>query len=240
MNSLLIARRDLGAYLYGFVGYVLIAAVLFGEGMLFNWLCLGGTAKYSHDVLEQFFELNGGSTIIIAILLTMRSIAEERQTGTDTLLHTSPISEREIVIGKYVAAMVMVTIFTLLTLYMPALIFVNGKVSYAHIAVGYLGVLALGSAAASIGIFASSLFRSQLAAAVIGGVITLAMIVCWGIADRTDPPFSSLLEYAALWNKHFPPFQKGQIVTSGLVFYGTVTYLFLMLSTRMLEGRRWQ
>ena len=108
------------------------------------------SARYSHEVLEDFFYLSGGFAIAASILLTMRTIAEERANQTDVLLTTSVLSEGEIVAGKWSAAMGMVTLLTALTAYMPALIFVNGKVAIAHILVGYLGILALGSAVSAI------------------------------------------------------------------------------------------
>ena len=240
MSAFLIAKRDLGAYLHGLTGYIIIAGILFLQGVAFNVFAMGQGAKFSHEVLEQFFNLSSGFTMVAAVLLTMRAIAEERQTGTDVLLHTAPVSERSVVLGKYFAAMAMLTLLTALTIYMPALIFVNGKVSYAHIAVGYLGVLCLGSAAASIGIFASSLFRNQLAAAIIGGVIVVSMLLFWMLADQTEPPFSAILGYAALFDKHFTPFMKGKLLSTGVVYYGSVSFLFLSLATRVLEGRRWQ
>lgn len=240
MNTLLIAKRDLGSYLHGLTGYIIVAAVLFIDGVLFNAVAMGGSAKYSHEVLEQFFYFSSGTTMIASVLITMRSIAEERQTGTDVLLFTSPLREWQIVVGKYLAAMGVLTLLTLLTLYMPLLIFVNGKVSWAHIGVGYLGLLALGSATAAIGIFGSSLFRNQLAAAIFSGVVVVTMLLFWMLSELTDPPFTDLLSYSALFDKHFIPFEKGRLVTTGLVYYASVTWAFLLLATRVLEGRRWQ
>lgn len=239
-NALLVARRDLGSYLHGLTGYFIIAAVLFIDGLGFQLVGLGGSAKFSTEVLQQFFYFCSGTTMIAAVLLTMRAIAEERQMGTDTLLHTAPIGEGEVVLGKYLAAMGMLSLLTLLSVYMPALIFVNGKVSLQHVAVGYLGLLSLGSATASIGIFGSSLFRSQLAAAVFSGVLVVAFLLCWLLSDLTNPPFTDIVAYMAFFDKHFIPFQKGQLNTSGLAFYGSVTFVFLLLSTKILEGRRWQ
>jgi ABC-2 type transport system permease protein len=241
MNSiLLIARRDLGAYLFGLTGYVIVAAVLFLNGLAFQTIALGGGPQYSHTVLEQFFYFTWGFTVVVSLLLTMRSIAEERQYGTDVLLHTAPVTDAQIVLGKYLAAMGVITLFLALTVYMPALIFVNGKVSIAHIGVGYLGMWLTGSAAAAIGIFGSSLFRSQVAAVIISGVITVTLIMCWKLSELAEPPFTDVIAYTALFNKHFVPFQTGRIVTSGIVFYASLTFVFLMLTTRILEGRRWQ
>jgi ABC-2 type transport system permease protein len=239
MNVLLIARRDLAAYLHGVSGYAIIAAVLFLDGLLFNAFALGRGAQYSHEVLQQFFYFASGTTMTAAVLLTMRSFAEERTQGTQLLLDTAPIADWQIVAGKYLAAMGMLTLLTLLTMYMPALIFVNGKVSVAHVAVGYLGLLALGSATTAIGLFGSSLFRSQVAAAIFSGVVVGALILCWLLSEITDPPFTDVIAYMALYDKHFTAFEKGRLVTSALVYYGSVTFGFLLLSTRVHEGRRW-
>lgn len=240
-DILTIARRDLASYLHGYTAYVIIAGLLFVEGLLFNTFALGSTtARYSHEVLEQFFYLNGGVTMIAAILLTMRSLAEEQATGTDVLLRTSVASDGQVVLGKYLAAMGMLGLLTALTFYMPLLIFVNGKVSVGHMLVGYLGVLGLGSATAAMGIFGSSLFRNQMAAAILSGILVVTFLVAWMLADITDPPFSGITAYAALYNQHFMPFQEGRLTTSGLVYYGSVTAVFLLLATRILDGRRWE
>src|SRR5690606_11263591 len=89
-NVLTIARRDLGAYLLGYTAYVIIAGILFIEGLMFNAFAMGAeSARYSHEVLEDFFYINGGAAMIASVLLTMRSLAEEQATGTDVLLRTS-------------------------------------------------------------------------------------------------------------------------------------------------------
>ena len=151
---------------YGWTGYIIIAAVLFIDGILFNAFAMGTSARYSHEVLEDFFYFSSGMVIIASILLTMSSVAEERNSGTLVILQTSPVTELEVILGKYLAALAMLALLTGLTIYMPAMIFVNGKVSFAHIAVGYLGLMAVGSTTAAIGIFGSTLFRSAMASAI--------------------------------------------------------------------------
>ena len=236
----LIARRDLGAYLFGLTGYVIVAAILFMNGLAFQAFALGRGAQYSHEVLEQFFLWTFGFTVAVSLLLTMRSIAEERQTGTDTVLNTAPVTDGQIVLGKYLAAMGVVTLFLALTTYMPALIFVRGKVAVAQVAVGYIGLLLAGSTSAAIGIFGSSLFKSQVAAVIISGVIAITLTICWLLSQIADPPFDDVIAYMALFDKHFVPFQTGRLSSAGTVFFGSLTFLFLHLTTKVLEGRRWQ
>jgi len=240
MNVWLIAKRDFSGALHGLWGYALVASVLFIDGLLFNIFAMERTAKFSHEVLEDFFYYTSGPTIIAAVLFTIRSFAEESQTGTETLLQTSPVSETEIVVGKYLSVMGVLSVLTLLTAYMPALIFVNGKVSPGHIFVGYVGLLGVASASAAIGLFGSSLVKSQVAAAILSGVMVVTLLICWFLAELTDPPFTDVIAGLALHNQHFQAFSEGRLISSNLVFYATVTYAFLVLTTRILRGRRWQ
>lgn len=240
MTTFLIARRDLGAYLNGFSGYAIIAAVLFVTGLLFQLRGLGSGAQYSHEVLETFFENCGGLVMISGIVFTMRSLAEERQLGTDVLLATSPATEGQVVFGKWLAAMGVMSLVLVLTVYMPALIFVNGKVSLAHIATGYLGLFLLASATTAIGIAASSLFRTQLPAGIVGGVLLVSLLLGWLLSEVTDAPFKSVFAYMAFWDKHFTTFMEGRLHLRDVVYYASITFLSLLGATKVLEGRRWQ
>lgn len=240
MHTWLIARRDLSATTHGMSGYLIIAAVLFVLGLLFQTRGLGGGALYSHEVLETFFENAGGLVMISGVLFTMRSLAEERQLGTDVLLETSPATEAERVVGKWLSAMIIMTVMLGLTLYMPALIFVNGKVSLAHIAVGYAGLLLLASSVTAIGVASSSLFSTQLPAGLVAGVVVVTLLLGWLLATVTEPPFNHILGYAALWDRHFTSFMEGRLHLRSVVYYLSLTFAFLLVATKVLEGRRWQ
>jgi ABC-2 type transport system permease protein len=190
--------------------------------------------------LQEFFYGASGTTMVAAIVLAMRLLAEERQTGTITLLNTSPIKDGEIVLGKFISAFGVVALMTLLTVYMPVLIFVNGKVSLGHIAVGYLGLLLLGSASVSIGLFASSLARSQVVAAIVGALILVPMVLLWAVARAVDPPFNTFLAALALHHENFRPFMVGILQLGSVAYYVAVTYFFLLAATKTLEARRWR
>lgn len=237
---LLLARRELAAYLNTAWGYAIMAAVLVIDGLLYNAFAVGDSPRFSADVLEDFFYFSSGTTMIAGVLLTMRLIAEERQTGTIVVLETAPVSETQVVLGKFLGAYGFLALITLLTLYMPGLIFVNGKVSWAQIGAGYTGLLMLGASAVAIGTFGSSLARNQLVAAVIGGSVLVLMLLGWLVSKIADPPVSDVLSYIALFDRHFQPFMRGRVNTESLIFYGSVTFGFLMLSVRALQWRRMQ
>lgn len=237
--AMLIARRELLAYVRSPLGASVIAAALLVDGIYFYWK--GLTEKLvSAQVLQEFFYGASGTTMVAAIVLSMRLLAEERQLGTLTLLNTSPVRDGEIIVGKFISAFGILAVMTLLTLYMPLLIFVNGKVSVAHIAVGYLGLLLLGAACIAIGLFASALAKSQVVAAIVGVVILVPLLLLWVVARAVDPPLNTFLSALALHHENYRPFMVGILELRAIAFYLAVTYFFLLAATKTLEARRWR
>ncbi len=237
-----IFRRELGTYLRSPVGYLVTAAVLLLDGLLFYAQVLGPMAgdRISGEVLAGFFYSASGLTAVAAVVLSIRLIAEERQTGTQVLLNTSPLRDWEIVLGKFLSALAFLTGITMLTLYMPLLILVNGKVSVAQILVGYLGLVLLGAAVLAIGVFATALTRHQLVAAVGGAVITGTMLMLWPLSQVVGPPVSLVFAALALHGRHFAGFQAGLLHTRDVFYYLAVTYFFLLAATKVMEAKRWE
>ncbi|MCP3138762.1 ABC transporter permease [Pyxidicoccus xibeiensis] len=240
MKALLIARRELAAYLRTLSGYVVIAIILALNGLFFNAYALGGASKRSAEVLSQFFYYSSGFTIVASVFISMRLLAEERQTGTLPLLYSSPLRDRDIVLGKYLAGLTFLALYVLCTLYMPLLVLVNGKVSFGHVAAGYLGLMLLGSASLAVGTFGSAVARNQLLAAITSAVLLVGLILCWLLARITEQPLAAVFSAMSLWNQHFPPFQSGLIHVRDVVYYLVVTYVALFAATRVLEARRWR
>lgn len=238
---LLIARRELGAYFNSLWGYLIIAVILMINGLLFNAFAMGDSPKLSFEVLRDFFYFSFGTTVIASIFITMRLIAEERQTGTIVLIQASPLAEWQIILGKYFSALVFLLVMLVLSGYMPALVFVNGKVSLGHIGAGYLGLTLVGAATLAIGTFASTLSRSQLVAAVVGGVFVVFLLITWLLARIADPPLKEILSYMSLFDRHYRrSFMEGQIHLRDIVFYLSLAFSFLVLSIRVISGRRWK
>jgi ABC-2 type transport system permease protein len=236
----LIAWRDLAAYFNTWTGYIVAAASLFITGILFNAMAIGNEAEYSEVVLGNFFYFSSGIAMVAAICLAMRLIAEERQTGTIVLFYTSPVTERQIIYGKFLSALGFFVFLQLLSLYMPALIFIHGKVSLGHLGAGYFGILLLGAATLATTIFASTLAPNQLLAAVLGALFTVTLLVLWMLSSVVDSPFKELFEYLALHNDHFQPFRKGMVHVQHVVFYLSIVVFALECSVRALEARRWR
>jgi ABC-2 type transport system permease protein len=238
--TLLITRRELGAYLSSMTGYIIAAAVLLINGLLFNVFALGGPDKLSSEVLSQFFYSSSGLTIVASVFISMRLLAEERQTGTLVLLTSSPVHDWEIVLGKFLSAFVFLAMMTLVSVYMPLLVLVNGKVSAGHLVAGYLGLLLLGGATIAVGTFGSALARTQVLAAIFTGAMVVTLIICWLLARVTERPFSDVFVALALHGRHFPPFQAGAVHLRDVGYYLALTYMALFAATRVMETRRWR
>jgi ABC-2 type transport system permease protein len=236
----LIARRELGAYLRTMNGYIIAAAVLVVDGVLFNAFAMGGGERRSAEVLHQFFFFSSGTTMIASVFLSMRLIAEEKQTGTLVLLTSSPVKDREIVLGKFLSGFIFLALLTLITAFMPLLIMVNGKISFGHLLAGYLGLLLLGGATMALGTFGSALARSQVLAAIISGALVVSMLILWLLAAITDRPLNEIFLALALYQRHQVPFQVGVVHLRDVVYYLAVIYFALFASTRVLEARRWR
>lgn len=238
-RALLIARRELGAYASSPLGALVISALLLIDGVLFYVFGLS-EKQPSADVLYQFFFYTSGCVAVAAVFLSMRLIAEERQLGSITLLNTSPVRDWEIVAGKFFAALAMVAIMCLLTLHMPAMILVNGKVSVGQLLVGYLGILLLGATITSVGLLGSALARSQFVALVVTGVMAAILYLAWGAARAADPPLSDFVAGLAVHHENIRPFMQGVLEPRRLVYYLAVTGFFLLAATKTLEARRWR
>ena len=237
---MLLIRRELGQYFGTWIGYILMAALLLITGLLYNVFAVGSTPQFSADVLSEFFFVASGCAVTIGMLFAMRLIAEERQNGTLPLLTTSSLSEGQIVFAKYISAMVMILVYLCLTLYMPLLVVYNGAVSIGHVLAGYVGLFCIGSAGVAIGMFGSGLVRSQLVAAIISTVIIVVMLVLWMAARVVEGALGDVIGNLSLHDKHFRPFMDGTVTLPNLIYYASVTLVFLVASRSLLEARRWR
>ena len=157
------------------------------------------------------------------------------------LLNTSPMRDTEIVLGKFFAALTFLAIIFVLSIYMPLLIKVNGKITMSQIFVGYFGLFLLGAASLAIGMFASALTKQQIVAALLGAVFVVILCMLFPLAKRLDRPVREVLEQLDLWWIHFQNgFMRGVLNLKDVVYYLAVTYFFLLLAVKTLEAKRWQ
>lgn len=236
----LIARRELNAYFTTWMGYIILFAALLIEGMLFNAFAIGDSPKFSSDVLRDFFYYSSGIGMVAAVLLSIRLLAEEKQSGTIVLFYTSPISERQLVFGKFLSAWLMYGILQLISIYLPSLIFLEGKVSFGHLLSGYLGLLLLGATVIALSLFASVIAPNQLMAGVLAASLTVVFLLLWLMSYKVDTPFREIFMYMSIHNERFRPFSVGVLHTKDVIYYLSLTYFFIEASIKSLETRRLQ
>jgi ABC-2 type transport system permease protein len=236
----IIFRRELGTYLRSPFGWVIAAILLLLFGLLFQGYALGAE-MLSAIVLERYFYVASGIPLVGGVLLSFRLLSEERQNHSMVLLNTSPIRDSDIVLGKFFAALTFLAGVLLLSVYMPILIKISGKITGAQVLVGYVGLLLIGAATLAIGLFASSLTRQQLVAAVAAAAMVVLVCFIHLLANKVDSPLKDVLEQVDLWWVHYQyGFMKGVLNLKDVVYYVATTYFFLLLSIKTLEAKRWQ
>jgi ABC-2 type transport system permease protein len=236
----IIYRRELGTYLRSPFGWVIAAILLLINGLLFQGYAMGGE-QLSAQVLERYFYIASGMPLFGGVLLSFRLLSEERQNHSMVLLNTSPVRDSDIVLGKFFAALTFLAIMLLLSVYMPILIKVNGKITGAQVFVGYLGLLMLGASTLAIGLFGSALTRQQLIAAVVAAAMVVVLCFIHLLANKVDSPLKDVIEQVDLWWVHYQHgFMKGILNLKDVVYYVAMTYFFLLLSIKTLEAKRWQ
>ena len=247
MNGFLaIFNRELRAYFFSPMAYVVLTFFLLINGYVFSLIVSflsDPRAGGSVTPLKLFF----GDTfffwvvlLFITPVLTMRLISEELRSGSIESLMTAPVSEMQVVLGKYFAAFCFYIFLWLPTLAYVFIIGRAGEVDWGPIASGYLGILGIGSVFLAVGIFGSSFTKNQIVAA----IITFAMLIFFfavAFLDNlvNDETAKSVLGYMNLL-QHMEEFGKGIVDTRRLVYYVTTSALFLFLTSRALEAKKWR
>ena len=228
----IIYRRELGTYLRSPFGWVIAAILLLIDGILFEGYAMSGE-QLSALVLERYFYFASLMPLFGGVLLSFRLLSEERQNHSMVLLNTSPVRDSDIVLGKFFAALTFLAILLLLSVYMPVLIKVNGKITSAQVLVG--------AATLAIGLFGSALSRQQLIAAVTASAMVAILCFIHLLANKVDAPLKDVIEQVDLWWVHFQyGFMKGVLNLKDVIYYLATTYFFLLLSIKTLEAKRWQ
>ena len=237
--------RELRAYFFSPLAYVVLTLLMLINGFVFTLIVsfLNDPRAGSVAPLELFF----GQTLFfwlvllfVAPVLTMRLISEERRSGTIEVLMTAPVTEGQIVVGKFLAALVFYVVLWLPTLAYAGIIAYYSELDWGPVASGYLGVLGIGSLFLSVGTFASTLSRSQLVAAIATFTLLIPLFV-FGLLESlfNNEILKQAFGYLNLW-QHMDEFAKGIVDSRHLVYYLSATIFFLFLAARSLETRKWR
>ena len=172
-------------------------------------------------------------------MITMRLFAEEKRTGTIELLATSPVSDMEVILGKWLSAMVLYASMLLLTAINFLFIFRYGHPDWKPLVIGYLGLLLQAGALLAIGTFISTLTKNQIiAGAATFGVCLLLWVLEW-VSGYETATWARVLAYMSVIT-HFESFAKGLLDAKDAIFYVTLIFFGLFLTARSMESLRWR
>lgn len=235
-NVLYIAGKELRSYFVSPVAYVIVAFWLVAMGFFF-WLSV---ASFGEASMRNVFGVVIILLLLISPALTMRLLSEEARTGTLELLLTAPVRDWSVVIGKFLGALGLYAAMMALTLLFPLiLVLVGGDPDWGPIWSGYFGLLLLGMAFLSVGLFASSVSSNQMVAAVVGFIILLLFFLIGQVSGNLGAGVGEFLARFSL-SDHYDGFPRGVIDLKDVVFYLTFTAVTLFLTVQVVEGRRYR
>jgi len=236
-RAITIARRELLSYLFSPIAYVAMTLFLLAAGGLFRKDFEPGQPAAMRTIFEWMVWL----LVAIVPLLCMGLIAQEWASGTIESLMTAPVGEADVVIGKFVGSYLLFCLLLLPTLLYVVLLRIYSKPDYGPIFSGYLGILLVGALFIAIGLFCSSLTKSQIVAAVSTTAILFAVTILpwWVGGEATLAGFWRTMADQTVFRR-YTDFSKGVIDIGNLVFFISSTAVFLFLTVKVLESRRWK
>jgi ABC-2 type transport system permease protein len=253
-NVLAIAGKELRAYFASPIAYVVVGlfALLFGW-FFFNILVFfaeqslrmgmmggGPSAMNINQVMLRPLLLNTSVILLFVLpMITMRTFAEEKRTGTFELLLTAPLTDTQIIMGKFLGAMGLYALMLLITLLDVGLLFYYGNPEWKPIVTAYLGLLLMGGCFISVGLFISSLTRNQIVASVITFATFLMLWVINWVAESAGPVTREIVSFLSI-TEHFDDFVKGVLDTKHLVYYLSFMTFGLFLTAKSVDSERWR
>ena len=253
-NMLAIASKELRSYFAGPIAYIAIGlwALLYGyfyvailQFFVRNSMQMMGQmgGPQSMNVNQQLIRpLLQNVTIMMLFVLpmvTMRTYSEEKRSGTIELLLTSPLSDLQIIMGKFLGAMGLYAVMLLVTVPHIALLFIYGNPEWKPILTAYLGLLLLGGCFISLGLLISSLTKNQIVAGMVTfAVFLLLWIITW-IGSFSGPTVDQLTQYLSIID-HLDDFSKGVLDTKHLIYYVSFITFGLFLTAKSVDSERWR
>jgi len=232
------AQRELGAYFLSPIAYAVIAMFLFSSGLAFG---LGTFTPGGEASLRSLFDFWIILILVFVLpMLTMRLVSDELRVGTIETLMTAPITEIEVVLGKFCGAFVFYLILLAALLLYPLILKMYGSVDSKLLLCNYLGLLLVGGLYISVGLFFSSCTKHQVIAVLLSfALLALMTFASHALAQQVEGWPRVLLQQLSI-RSHFHDFVRGMLDLNHVVFFLTTTAFFLFVTVKRLEMRRWQ
>ncbi len=232
----IIAKKELGSFFDSLIAYILLTLFL-GFSGFFTWMYGNDIFLVGQTTLRGFFNIAYWSLFFFIPALTMRLLAEERKTGTIELLLTKAVTDRQVVVGKFLAALLLVAIALLFTL--PYVITLSniGNLDQGEVISGYLGLLLISAAYVSVGLYASSITNNQIVAFLTALFIGLFFHIIFGVlANNFHGIVGEVFNMLSL-SAHFESISRGVVDTRDLIYFISIVAISLLLSELSLTKR---
>ena len=251
-NILAIADKELRSYFASPIAYILIGmfSLIFG---FFFYVFLtafvrqseqmaqfgGGSANINQQMISALFQNTAVIILFVMPMITMRTYAEEKRSGTIELLLTSPVTDLEIIVGKFLGALGLYVAMLLVTMIYMAILFRIGNPEWRPIAAGYLGILLMGGCFLSAGLLISSLTKNQIVAGFITFAVFLMLWIISWIGESFGPTTQAVLSYLSI-TEHLEDFARGIVDTKHVIYYLSFITFGLFLTAKSVDSERWR
>jgi ABC-2 type transport system permease protein len=252
-NILAIAGKELRSYFASPMGYIIIGlfALLFGwfyyvylhvfveQSQRMMMMGGGGNVNVNEQMIRGVLQNAAVIILFVMPMITMRTYSEEKRSGTIELLLTSPLTDTEIILGKFLGAMALYAAMLLVTMIDIAILFKLGNPEWRPIAAGYLGLLLMGGCFIAVGLLISSLTKNQIVAGFMTFAVFLMLWVINWMADSAGPTGRAILSFLSITD-HFDDFTKGIIDTKHVIYYLSFITFGLFLTSKSVDSERWR
>lgn len=232
-NALQIFSKEFRAYFNSLLAYVFITISLGGVQAVYFLAFF----RENRADMRLFFALLPWMYVVLVPALTMRLFSEERKLGTIEILMTLPVKTGEIVLGKFLAALALLALTTLLSFPLPLTLAFLGEPDWGPIVGGYVGAITMGAAIISIGMFFSSLTQEEAVAFILSFFVLLFLVFMEIIIDFVPDWLGPICRHLG-FSLHFKSLGRGVLDLRDLLYYASVTVFFVSLNVLTLEGRR--
>ena len=240
MNSIwIIAKREIASYFDSLMAYIVIILFLLLTGF-FTWLWPSNIFYSGQADLGVFFFWVYFCLFLLIPAITMKTIAEERSSGTLEILSTKAITEWDIVIGKYLSVLIIITVAIACTLPYYFSVSKLGNVDHGSVVGGYIGILLYSSAFIALGVFASSLTNNQIIAFLLSfAFMALFSLVFWALGNFFRGTLGGIINFLSA-RTHYDSISRGLIDSRDVLYFVGLTFLGLLFSQAMLSKRNWR
>jgi ABC-2 type transport system permease protein len=234
-HAAVFCKKELRTFFDSHIAYIVITIFL----LICGWFFFSDLFLVNQASMRNLFGIIPFIFMFFVPAVTMRLISEEKRSGTIEVLVTFPVKDHEIILGKFLAGLILVAVAVILTLVYAITLSGIGDFDFGSVVSGYIGLIFLGAAYLSVGIFTSSLTENQIVAFITSFVIIFALFMLDKVLMFMPTLLASFLEYLSV-SYHFSNISRGVIDSRDVIYYLSLIFFFLFLAVRSLENRKWR